>query len=176
MQRTSLLLAHHLDPGVDRQGRYRRITRPPCDIGRSGGPRRVVKNPGASQTCRLERVAGCGIIAPRRNSSAHLHPPRRAICDILRYPTTLMQHWFGSAKPSIIGCSPWTASAKLCHLAGLNSFARRAVTECPLLRAKQMQPEHQCKGRLIGRYWRWSEGSGLCFDKLDQFSFLGDGH
>src|SRR6266699_2898505 len=28
--------------------------------------------------CRLERVAGCGIIAPRRRNSAHLHRPWRA--------------------------------------------------------------------------------------------------
>ena len=31
-----------------------------------------------SQYCRLERVAGCGIIAPRRTHSAHLHRPWRA--------------------------------------------------------------------------------------------------
>jgi hypothetical protein len=32
-----------------------------------------------SQICRLERVAGRGIIAPRRKRSAHLHRPWRAI-------------------------------------------------------------------------------------------------
>jgi hypothetical protein len=31
-----------------------------------------------SQICRLERVAGRGIIAPRRKRSAHLHRPWRA--------------------------------------------------------------------------------------------------
>jgi hypothetical protein len=74
----SQLLAHHVDSGVDRHGRCRRITGPPCDIGKSGGPRRVVQDRGASQTCRLERVAGCGIIGAWRTNSAHLHRPRRA--------------------------------------------------------------------------------------------------
>jgi hypothetical protein len=32
----------------------------------------------SSRYCRLERVAGSGIIAPRRSSSAHLHRPWRA--------------------------------------------------------------------------------------------------
>jgi hypothetical protein len=32
------LLAHQVDPTIDRHGRYRRITGPPCDIGKSGGP------------------------------------------------------------------------------------------------------------------------------------------
>jgi len=32
-----------------------------------------------SQIYRMERVPDCGIIAPRRKSSAHLHRPRRAI-------------------------------------------------------------------------------------------------
>src|SRR6266851_5088066 len=33
---------------------------------------------GHSQICRLEHVASCGIIAPRRMSSAHLRRPWRA--------------------------------------------------------------------------------------------------
>src|ERR1700741_4989025 len=32
----------------------------------------------ASQTCQLERIAGCSIIGESRGSSAHLHRPRRA--------------------------------------------------------------------------------------------------
>jgi hypothetical protein len=26
-------LAHHVDPGIERQDRYRRVTGPPCEIG-----------------------------------------------------------------------------------------------------------------------------------------------
>ena len=33
---------------------------------------------GVSHTCRLKRVAGCGIIGPQRTNSAHLHRPWRA--------------------------------------------------------------------------------------------------
>src|SRR6266852_4870642 len=33
-----------------------------------------------SQIKRLERSAGCSLIAPRRSSSAHLHRPWRATC------------------------------------------------------------------------------------------------
>src|ERR1700730_14405097 len=43
-----------------------------------GSPRRIVQDRAASQTCRLERMAGCGIIARRRTNSAHLHRPWRA--------------------------------------------------------------------------------------------------
>src|SRR3981189_1423036 len=37
-----------------------------------------------SRLCRLERVAGCGIIAAQRKSSAHLHRPWRAtsVCAV----------------------------------------------------------------------------------------------
>jgi hypothetical protein len=41
----------------------------------------VVQNRGASQTCRLERVAGCAIIGARRIHSAHLHRPWRATSE-----------------------------------------------------------------------------------------------
>ena len=84
LRRMRPLPAHHVDPEIDRHGRYRKITGPPRDIGKSGGPRRVVQDRGASQTCRLERVAGCGIIAPRRTNSAHHHRPWRA---------TSVQNW-----------------------------------------------------------------------------------
>jgi hypothetical protein len=52
-------------------------------IRKSGGPRRVVQDRRASQTCRLERVAGCGIIGARRTSSAHLHRPWRTTTAVL---------------------------------------------------------------------------------------------
>jgi hypothetical protein len=38
----------------------------------------VVQTRKVSQLCRLERVAGCGIIGERRTGSAHLHRPWRA--------------------------------------------------------------------------------------------------
>ena len=41
-------------------------------------PRGVAKNRRPSQTCRLERAAGCGLIGERRKNSAHLHRPWRA--------------------------------------------------------------------------------------------------
>jgi hypothetical protein len=46
---------------------------------RSDGARRgsPVQNLRPSQMCRLGRVAGSGIIEPRRNNSAHLHRPWR---------------------------------------------------------------------------------------------------
>jgi hypothetical protein len=40
-------------------------------------PRCVVLDRRASQTCQLERIAGCGIIGESRGSSAHLHRPWR---------------------------------------------------------------------------------------------------
>ena len=43
-----------------------------------GGPGRIVQDRGASHTCRLGRVAGCGIIGAQRTNSAHLHRPWRA--------------------------------------------------------------------------------------------------
>src|SRR5271154_7154561 len=39
---------------------------------------RVVQDRGASRFCRLERMADCGIIAPRRTHNAHLHRPSHA--------------------------------------------------------------------------------------------------
>src|SRR5712671_2126201 len=39
----------------------------------------VAQNRRQSETYRLERMAGRGIIAPRRSNSAHLHRPWRAI-------------------------------------------------------------------------------------------------
>jgi len=59
-----------------RPNRYRRVSGPPCDIGRTA-PRGVAQNRRASQICQLERVAGRGIIPPRRTNSAHLHRPGR---------------------------------------------------------------------------------------------------
>ena len=56
------------------------ITGPPRDIGKTA-PRGVALNRRASQTCPLERVAGCGIIAARRKNSAHHHRPWRATGD-----------------------------------------------------------------------------------------------
>jgi hypothetical protein len=50
----------------------------------SGDPGRVVLNGRASQTCQLERIAGCSIIGESRGSSAHLHRPWRAILPPLR--------------------------------------------------------------------------------------------
>ncbi len=41
----------------------------------------MVLDGGASQTCQLERIAGCSIIGESRGSSAHLHRPWRASQD-----------------------------------------------------------------------------------------------
>jgi hypothetical protein len=50
---------------------------------RAGGPAAVAQNRRPSQICGLERVAGHGIIALRRSSSADLHRPRRASCSCI---------------------------------------------------------------------------------------------
>jgi hypothetical protein len=44
-----------------------------------GDLRSIVLDRRSSQTCPFERVADCGIISPRRSSSAHLRQPWRAI-------------------------------------------------------------------------------------------------
>jgi hypothetical protein len=51
---------------------------PPCEIGKQLRMMRSV-NRATSQIYRLERVAGCRIIAPPRSNSAHLHRPWHAI-------------------------------------------------------------------------------------------------
>jgi hypothetical protein len=71
------LVAHHVDPGIDREGRYRRVTGPLAKAGRQPRPWGVAQNRGPSQIYRLERVAGRGIIGARRKNSAHLHRPWR---------------------------------------------------------------------------------------------------
>ncbi len=38
VRRLSLDVAHHVDPGIDRQGRYRRVTGPPGEIGDDSRP------------------------------------------------------------------------------------------------------------------------------------------
>src|SRR5437660_9081184 len=72
--------AHHVDPGIDREGRDRRVTGPPCESGKHS-PTGVVQNRRASQIYRFERVAGCGIIGERRGNNAHLHRPWRATSE-----------------------------------------------------------------------------------------------
>jgi hypothetical protein len=47
----------------------------PSDAGRDRKP---------SQICRLERAARCGVIVPRRNNSAQVHRPWRAIYTAAR--------------------------------------------------------------------------------------------
>src|SRR5262249_31618060 len=41
----------------------------------SGGPTGLVQDRRPSRPCRLERIPGSGIIAPRRSYGAHLHRP-----------------------------------------------------------------------------------------------------
>lgn len=56
--------------------------RPPRQAASAAGgrrPRGAVQNHRPSQIYRLELVQGARIIAPRRNNSAHLHRPWRAI-------------------------------------------------------------------------------------------------
>jgi hypothetical protein len=48
-----------------------------------------VQNRRPLQISRLERVADCGIIAPRRTSSAHLHRPWHDLWDSNRPGSTL---------------------------------------------------------------------------------------
>jgi hypothetical protein len=61
--------------GSARHGRYRRGTGPPAIL---GSPRCIVQDRGRRRFCRLECVAGCGIIGVQRTNSAHLHRPWRA--------------------------------------------------------------------------------------------------
>ncbi len=70
-------LAHHVNPEIDRHGRYQRVDGPPCDIGKAA-PRGVMQNRRASEIYRLEHAAGGGIIGARRKNGAHLHRPWRA--------------------------------------------------------------------------------------------------
>src|SRR5689334_12342008 len=49
-----------------------------ADKYRRRDPTGVVVDRKASQTCEVERNAGCHLIAPRRSSSAHLRRPWRA--------------------------------------------------------------------------------------------------
>ena len=70
-------MVHHVDLRVDREGRYREVTGPSANW-EDSRPRGVVQNRWPSQIYRLGRMAGGGIIAPRRNNRAHLHRPRRA--------------------------------------------------------------------------------------------------
>ena len=72
------LCAHHVGPGIDREGRCRRASRRPSQ-NRRQRPRGVVQSRRVSQPCRLGRVAGCGITGERRTRRAHLHRPRRAL-------------------------------------------------------------------------------------------------
>jgi hypothetical protein len=68
-------------PGTDRKGistapdrsGFRMIA-----VNRAGAPRCVVLDGKASQSCRWECIAGCGIIGESRGNSAHLHRPWRA--------------------------------------------------------------------------------------------------
>jgi len=62
------------DPGIDREGRYRRVSGPRCDIGKTPTPPRgAAQDRRPSQYHRLERAAGYRIIVPRRARSAHFH-------------------------------------------------------------------------------------------------------
>ena len=64
------ILAHHVDPGIGRRGRERRVTGPRWRYRVDSRPRSVAQNRSPSQFCRLERMAGCGIIGARRKNSA----------------------------------------------------------------------------------------------------------
>jgi hypothetical protein len=70
------LVRGHAEPnGCD----WQRIASPTTLRNREDSrPRCAVQNRRVSQICRLERVAGCGIIGVWRKSSAHLHRPWRA--------------------------------------------------------------------------------------------------
>ena len=72
-------MAHHIDLGIDREGRYRRVTGSPFKFG--SRPWVVAQDRRPSQTYRLERVAGRRIIGARRSNSAHLHRSWRATSE-----------------------------------------------------------------------------------------------
>ena len=81
---------HRVDRGIGRRGRYRRITGPPCDIGKSGGIRRVAQNRGRSQSRQLKRVAGARTIGQSRtNSAQNTFAPRVDIQTPPRVPDRL---------------------------------------------------------------------------------------
>jgi hypothetical protein len=62
-------MAHHVDLGFDREGRYRGNRTPPRGIGKDSRPRGVVRNCEPSRIYRV-RVAGRSIIGARRTDSA----------------------------------------------------------------------------------------------------------
>jgi hypothetical protein len=61
-----------------------------------------------SQIYRLERVAGCGIIAPRRSNSAHLHRPWRATSDTAWYARARCRRLRAPVPKPIVGLCPLT--------------------------------------------------------------------
>ena len=106
----SLLLAHCVDPGIDRQGCYRTITGHPAKS-RSSLPYGVGQDRGPSQIYRLERVAGPAIIGQWRNNSAHFHRPWRAT-SVRSVPdtwVTVSSDHMGNTSGRVLS---WLAAAK----------------------------------------------------------------
>lgn len=71
-------LAHHVDPGNDRERPLSEGNRTSLRNPEDSRPWGVAQDRRPSPICRLERFVGCGIIAPRRKNIAHLHRPGRA--------------------------------------------------------------------------------------------------
>src|SRR5258708_32208468 len=69
----------------------------------------MVQDRTLSQIYRLERVAGCGIIAPRRTNSAHLHRPWRATArkgTLPRPPAGFRAVVRNSSRPPVVPPGP----------------------------------------------------------------------
>jgi hypothetical protein len=72
-----------------------------------------------SQICRLERVVGYGIIAPRRRSSAHLHRPWRAISATAKVSLACAASIrILAAMPRRCGSQPKISKTTPCKVAG----------------------------------------------------------
>ena len=106
-----------------------------------------------SQIWRSKRVVGCGIIAPRRSSSAHLHRPWRATVRFVRFRRR--------GLPAAIECR--TSSPQLCR----RSSAARPRRRWLLSRREDARPSAASLGdlRAVARS-RVLHGLGLCRRKI----------
>jgi hypothetical protein len=94
-QERGMHLAQHVDHGIDREDRYRRVT----GNRENNQPRGVVAG---SRRLPIGAPGGCGIIALHRTSGARLHRPWRPdiVADLLHSPSPSFRPKSHSMPPS----------------------------------------------------------------------------
>jgi hypothetical protein len=75
-------LAHHVDPGIDRDGRYQRVTRPPCEIWNTAAMRLSAR-----------------FLVVQRDSPAHLHPSQAGVSWPNRSRFLRLTEWSSMTAP-----------------------------------------------------------------------------